>query len=516
MISLRRRLTISYTVLVGGFIALVAIVLTWLAVEAVIEPIKSAIASYARDARDIVAKEPYLSADALMARLRSVADRPDIVIFKNERPGIFAQRIGPPGAFGNGPSGAPPEGRFGPPPGDSFGGAGSGPRFDLTGMVGLRPAFIRLGTAAIVITADRPRLEARVRLYLMTLFGALILAFVAAWLIARWIAAQAVEPLIAVTAELRRFANGDFTPSAVPRGNVTDVGALIEAYNGAAAQVSSAFEERGRAEDRMRRFLADAGHELRTPLSIVTAYVEVLRKGGADDPRVRERAFSTLGAETTRMRRLVERLVALARLESPETTQPVVVDLGALAGDAVAAIVAARGVDNIQCDAESGAFVLADPGDLHEAITNLVDNAIKYGDESLVRVTVRHEQGAVSVRVSDCGPGIAEADREKIFERFYRSAEQLTSAGSGLGLAISKRAAARAGGELALEKTGERETIFRLRLPLYTAGPIGEVAVACKSEAAGCVILGSHGLSPRDHHRGTPDLAQGCEKGRPR
>jgi signal transduction histidine kinase len=177
------------------------------------------------------------------------------------------------------------------------------------------------------------------------------------------------------------------------------------------------------------------------------------------------------------MRRLVERLVALARLESPETTQPVVVDLGALARDAVEAIVAARGVaGNVLADAESGAYVRADPADLHEAITNLIDNAIKYGDGSLVRVTVRHEQGAVSVRVSDCGPGIPLADREKIFERFYRSAEQQTSEGSGLGLAIAKRAAARAGGELELERTGDRETIFRLCLPLHVAGEVGEAA----------------------------------------
>jgi signal transduction histidine kinase len=520
MTSLRRRLTISYTVLVGGFIALVAVVLTWLAFEAVVLPIKGAIESYAREAHQIAAAEPYVSVDALVKRLRLVLNRPDIVIIARQRPnglrgpnGAFGGFGGPlrqfggtavgPGGTGNpgerifggpelrfggpggpaerspqiarpyGPSGLPPDVRFGGQGGDIA--AGAGPRFDLGAALGLRPTFVHVGTVDLIIAADRPLLESRVRWYLFTLFGALIVSFIAAWLLARWIAAQAVQPLIAVTGELQRFAAGDFTPRSVQGGRVSDVGSLIEAYNGAAAQVSAAFEERGRAEERMRRFLADAGHELRTPLSIVTAYIEVLRKGGVDDSRLRDRAFSTLGAETTRMRRLVDRLVALARLESPETTQPVVVDLGALAGDAVEAIVAARGVaGNVLADSESGAYVLADPADLHEAITNLVDNAIKYGEGSLVRVTVRHEQGAVSVRVSDCGPGIAPADREKIFERFYRSAEQQTSEGSGLGLAIAKRAAARAGGELELERTGDRETVFRLRLPLHVAGEVGE------------------------------------------
>lgn len=586
MTSLRRRLTISYTVLVGGFISLVAIVLTWLAIEAVVEPIKGAIATYAREARMIVTAEPYVSADALMTRLRGIVDRPDIVLFARRSPQTSGQRFAPPGSFrgststgmftlpgpgqsgfngfggaglgdgsstgpggfGGGPgpggpggpgsgsagsstsggpgngSGGPPSGMNGPPPGGygpppqnasgapqngsgpppqnasgrppqnnvgngngpppdrAFGGdgpngpgsGGFGPRFDAAVFLGIHPAFVRAGALELIISVDRARLDSRVRIYLATLFGALILSFLAAWLIARWIAGQAVGPLNAVTAELQRFARGDFTPSAVERGKVSDVGALIEAYNGAAKQVSAAFAERERAEERMRRFLADAGHELRTPLSVVTAYIEVLRKGGVDDPRLRDRAFSTLGAETTRMRRLVERLVALARLESPETTQPVVVDLGALAGDAVAAILAARD-GNVQCDVESGAFVLADPADLHEAITNLVDNAIKYGEGSLVRVSVRHEQDAVVVRVSDCGPGIPEADRAKIFERFYRSSEAQTSEGSGLGLAIAMRAAARAGGELVLERTGDRETVFRMRVPLHVAAALGEV-----------------------------------------
>jgi signal transduction histidine kinase len=466
MTSLRRRLTISYTVLVGAFIALVAIALTWIAFDAFVAPIKDAIASEAREAREIAAAEPYVSVDALVIRLHNAIGRPDVTIFAFHRP-----NFGP----GGGPNGAPPPDGPGGGPGGGFGPGGPPdgpggvfPRFDLTAILGIHPVFVRLGTTQLVIAPVRSILEARVRAYLLWLLAALLLSFVAAWLIARWIAAQAVAPLIAVTGELQRFAAGDFTPREVARGGVSDVGQLIEAYNGAAAQVAAAFEERERGEARMRRFLADAGHELRTPLSVVTAYIEVLRKGGVDDPRLRERAFSTLGAETTRMRRLVERLVALARLESPETTQPVVVDLGELAQDAVNAVVAARGGD-VRCEVESGAFVRADPADLHEAITNLVDNALKYGEGSLVRVSVEHEKDGVAVRVSDCGPGIPAADRAKIFERFYRSAAQQTTEGSGLGLAIAVRAAARAGGRLELEKTGDGETVFAIHVPLHVA-----------------------------------------------
>jgi two-component system OmpR family sensor kinase len=379
------------------------------------------------------------------------------------------------------PGGPPRGGRFPPPPGYPGGGfgpgpgpgpaTGPGPARTLESFAGVRGEFVGVGRTEIGIVPNRAVLAARTREFATILGVVLLLAVVASWLIARWIAGAAVAPLIAVTAELRRFAAGDFTPKTVPLRGMSDVGQLIEAYNGAGAQVAAAFDERELAEERMRRFLADAGHELRTPLSIVTAYIEVLRKGGTDDTNVRAKAFATLATETTRMRRLVDRLVALARLEQPETTQPEVVDVGALARDAVASIVAARGGD-VSCEAESGTFVLADPADLHEAIANLVDNAVKYGAASRVRVVVEHARNAVAVRVIDGGPGIAPGEHERIFERFYRGAAQAGAEGSGLGLAIATRAAKRAGGELSLERSLPGDTVFSLRLPLHVAASV--------------------------------------------
>jgi signal transduction histidine kinase len=472
MTSLRRRLTISYTVLVGAFISLVAIVLTWVAFDAVVRPIGEAIESAASAARTIVLTEPEISAEELAVRVRNLVARSDVVVFVARRPG---PPPGDPGRFGRVPGGPGiPIPGFGEsagpdrPPPRTFGG---GPRMNFATFANVHGEFVSVRGVQVAIVPLRATLEGRARQYLGILATVVLLAIVAAWLIARWMAAQAVAPLAAVTAELRRFAAGDFTSKSVQLGGGSDVGELIEAYNGAAAQVAAAFEERERAEARMRRFLADAGHELRTPLSIVIAYVDVLRKGGID-ARVSDQAFSTLATETTRMRRLVDRLVALARLEQPETTQPAVVDVGALAGDAVAAIVAARGGD-VACEAESGTFVLADPADLHEAIANLVDNAIKYGAGTPVRVSVEHERNAIVVRVSDRGPGIAPAERDKIFERFYRGAGGENIEGSGLGLAIAVRAAKRASGELSLERCERGETVFALRLPFHVVVSVG-------------------------------------------
>jgi two-component system OmpR family sensor kinase len=449
LISLQRRLTVSYTVIVGGIIAAVAIAFAVVAADGVMRSAADAISTAASEGRAIVANEPSILPAALAGRVRALVGRSDIDVF-----------LAPPRDRGPRFGGGPPRGIGGPPYRPPFWPAN------------VRPEFVRVGDTQLAILPNGPLLDGRIREIFGLLALVLVLAFVLACLIARWIAGQAVAPLVAVTAELRRFASGDFTPNAVPFGRFSDVGELIDAYNGAGEQVAAAFAERERGEARMRRFLADAGHELRTPLSVVTAYIEILRKGGADDPDMRAQAFTTLAGETLRMRRLVDRLVALARLEQPETTQPVVLDLGALARDAVEAIVAARGGD-VSCGVESGTYVRADPADLHEAIANLVDNALKYGAGSLVRVMVEHERDAVVVRVSDCGPGIDPLEREKIFERFFRGGGHPDVEGSGLGLAIAARAAKRAGGELTLERSEPGETVFAVRLPLHVVASIG-------------------------------------------
>jgi two-component system OmpR family sensor kinase len=455
LISLRRRLTVSYTVIVGGIIAAVAIALAIVAADGVMRSAGDAIVTAASEGRAIVANEPSIVPGALAGRVRALVNRSDIDVF------VARPRGRGPG-FGGGPPGA-----FGGPPGGNGGPLYRPPWWPSN----VRAEFVPVGGAQLAIRPNAPLLDGRVREIFGLLALVLVLAFVLAWLIARWIAGQAVAPLVAVTAELRRFASGDFTPNAVPFGRFSDVGELITAYNGAGEQVAAAFAERERGEARMRRFLADAGHELRTPLSVVTAYIDILRKGGADDADMRAQAFTTLASETLRMRRLVDRLVALARLEQPETTQPVVLDLGALARDAVEAIVAARGGD-VSCEVESGTYVRADPADLHEAIANLVDNALKYGAGSLVRVMVEHERDTVVLRVSDCGPGIEALEREKIFERFYRGGGHPDIEGSGLGLAIAARAAKRAGGGLTLERTEPGETVFAVRLPLHVVASI--------------------------------------------
>jgi two-component system OmpR family sensor kinase len=267
------------------------------------------------------------------------------------------------------------------------------------------------------------------------------------WRVACWITNHAMAPLVTVTGELRRFASGDFSPRTVDSSERAELGYLIESYNSAAAQVAAAFAERTRVDEQMRRFVADAGHELRTPLTVIAGYVDILKAGGADEPAIRDGALNTLALETHRMRALVERLMALARLERPDAAKAVVVNVEALAARVISHVTAARG-GNVALDSDAVVTVIADPAEPYEAINNLVENALKYGEATPVRVKVGRSNGTVTVRVHDGGPGIPEGERSHIFERFYRGEGRGDVDGSGLGLAIVERAVARCGGRV--------------------------------------------------------------------
>jgi two-component system OmpR family sensor kinase len=326
------------------------------------------------------------------------------------------------------------------------------------------PAMVPLRDSMLIIAIDPETTWRALRVYLEAVLVAVALVVLAAWLVARWITKQAIAPLLEVTSRLRHFAGGDFSPQTLAISDRSEIGDMIQAYNGAAAQVADAFAEREAVEQHMRRFVADAGHELRTPLSVITAAHEVLRSGNIDDPFMRERVFGNLEKETNRMKALVERLVALARLERPEHPEPEALDIVSLIHEVTNALRAARG-GNVRVEAPESAWVYVDQADACDALGNLIDNALKYGGEAPVTVGVESGNEGIIVTVSDLGPGIPPGDRPHLFERFYRGWIGRTYGGSGLGLAIAKRAVERAGGVLEMRCGEPGRTCFALTLP---------------------------------------------------
>jgi two-component system OmpR family sensor kinase len=299
-----------------------------------------------------------------------------------------------------------------------------------------------------------------------------LIAVLAAFLFGRYIANQALQPLVATTAALQRFAEGDLTPRAVPVAERGEFNELVVAYNGAVAEVGRAFEERRAAELQMRQFIADAGHELRTPLTVITGFIEVLwrRLGGAENG-MSPRIYDTMRLESRRMQALIDKLIELARLENVEAADEQSVDIAQLCTQICATLETVYPGRPLELRVEARPVVVGSVSELREAIANLVENALKYAAPSPVGVRIAQRPGYAVLEVSDRGPGIASGEQQRIFDRFYRGESRGETQGFGLGLAIAKRAVERAGGKLGLEsKLGEGST-FRIELPNVQTRP---------------------------------------------
>ena len=229
-------------------------------------------------------------------------------------------------------------------------------------------------------------------------------------------------------------------------------------------RLEATLEERRAAAKEFQRFLGDAGHELRTPLTIVSGYVDILSKDLAQSPQG-ARILEGLQAETSRMRALVEKMLLLARLESPVSV-PALVDVGNVAKEVVAQMQARFPERSVKIITSNRASIVIDQDDLYEALRNLVENALRYAPASPVEIAITPDSSNSSIAVVDHGAGIPTSEHDKIFDRFYRgSSSESDSEGSGLGLAIVARVAARWNGIIALTSV-PGNTMFKLQFPL--------------------------------------------------
>jgi two-component system OmpR family sensor kinase len=392
----------------------------------------------------------------------------------------------PDGRFGSSPVGAPGTqaipGMQGPP----GGGPGGGPRHFWGGEP--YPSFLNFFMRLDVKRVDVPggRIEIipdagpfwrNIDAFWLAslLIGVFVVA--AAWLLGRYITEQALRPLRETTASLNRFGDGDFTPRPVVATDRNEIGELARAYNAAAAQVSAAFDERRAAEFEMRQFIADAGHELRTPLTVIMGFIDVLRRRATSEPTTSTKIYDTMLVESRRMKRLIDKLILLARLENPHVATIETVDIGQVAGDVVSALQVLGSQPRVVLDVERDALVRGDEHELYDALSNLVENALKYAPDSPVEVHVRTGASAITIDVIDRGPGIPLEEQEQVFARFYRGRERNDAEGFGLGLAIARRAVERAGGELTLASTPGEGSRFTISIPRAERGESATLAV---------------------------------------
>jgi len=226
-----------------------------------------------------------------------------------------------------------------------------------------------------------------------------------------------------------------------------------------------------RLESVRRDFVSNVSHELKTPLTAIHGYVETLLEADPVDGRTRGRFLRKIRRQSNRLGALVSDLLTLSRIESSSGPPEEVLDLRSPAGEVLNLLGPAseeRGLELVAEFPEEAVEVLGEEEAIRQALSNLVDNAVKYSSAGgRVVVRLQAQNGRAVLEVEDEGPGIASEHLDRIFERFYRvdRARSRELGGTGLGLAIVKNVARRHGGGVEVESERDRGSTFRLWLP---------------------------------------------------
>ncbi len=258
--------------------------------------------------------------------------------------------------------------------------------------------------------------------------------------------------------------------------------------SGAVAIIQDA-SDRHRLDAIRRDFVANVSHELKTPVGALSLLAETL--DGEEDPDVVARLATRVAAEAERLGQIIDDLLDLSRIEANEAPSQEIVPLSVVLGEAVELLRPVATSSDVRLEVDEPPRHLAVPGDrrdLVSAVSNLVDNAIKYSERgSLVQVRITVDGEAVEIAVIDQGVGIPARDLERIFERFYRvdRARSRLTGGTGLGLSIVRHVAANHSGSVRVESCEGEGSTFTLRLPLRRGSPSGDTAAVNLSSSAG-------------------------------
>ncbi|MDM7888706.1 ATP-binding protein [Curtobacterium sp. RHCJP20] len=282
---------------------------------------------------------------------------------------------------------------------------------------------------------------------------------------------RALRPLDEVTATARSIADGDRGRRLRPARTDTEIGRVAAAFDEMLDAVEGAEAQAVAAEERVRGFLSDAAHELRTPVAGVRAAADTLVRSGGDDPATTEVLAVHVVRQADRASRLVDDMLTMARLDRGIALDRRTTDLVPWLRAEVDRLELRLPGIALHTELPSGSVVAeVDPDRLAQVLGNLVDNAARAtGGRGTVRVTLGGGDDEAVLVVEDDGPGIALADRERVFDRLVRleDSRDVRSGGAGLGLPIARGIATAHGGTLV---HGEDGTLggarFVLRLPL--------------------------------------------------
>jgi len=311
------------------------------------------------------------------------------------------------------------------------------------GQAQLRLQAVRAGThlstgaGALVVSTSLGDVNQTVgRLQLIVTVGSAV-AGLLVFLGVAWVVRRGLRPIETMARQADRITAGDLTDRVSPQDSRTEVGRLGAALNGMLARIEASIREREASQELMRRFFADASHELRNPLASLRANAELYQQGALPDRPHIDEAMRRIGLETQRMSGLVDDMLRLARLDQHPSQQHEPVDITDLLRECIERAQIAGPQRAWQADIAADLMIVGDEELLRRAIDNILVNVHAHtpGD-TVATITATGRGSTVTIEVSDNGPGVPASQLPHIFERFYRAATQAHRPGSGLGLAI--------------------------------------------------------------------------------
>lgn len=281
------------------------------------------------------------------------------------------------------------------------------------------------------------------------------------------------DPLRALASTARRMSDGDLAARAA-LGRRDEIGALAGQFNAMAANLETSFRDLRAERDALKRFIADASHELRTPVTALATFNELLLGSAAADPSAHQEFLQESQAQIAKLHWITANLLDLSRLDAGIAALTIAphdaADIILSAASGIRARARDKGID-LEVDKPASAVTLScDRNRVEMALTNLISNAVKFTDAGgTVRVSAAREGPMARFDVVDNGKGITPEDLPMVFERFYRGRDA-QSEGAGLGLAIARSIARAHGGSIRVESEPGKGSRFTLRIPLSVEG----------------------------------------------
>jgi two-component system, OmpR family, sensor kinase len=307
----------------------------------------------------------------------------------------------------------------------------------LNGKAQLRVLAMHADGGTLVVATSLGNVSRTVdRLELIVIAGSLAAGLLAGLGVA-WIVRRGLRPIETMAIQADRITAGDLTDRVGPHDPATEVGRLAAALNGMLARIEASIEEREASQELTRRFFADASHELRNPLASLRANAELYQQGALPDRQQVDEAMRRITHEAQRMSALTDDMLRLARLDQRPGQQHDPVDLTAVVRECAQRAQIADPQRTWHAHIADGLVTTGDEELVRRAIDNLLANVSAHTPrDTVATISAVQDGGAVTIDVSDNGPGVPADQVPRIFDRFYRAGQQSACPGSGLGLAI--------------------------------------------------------------------------------